>query len=182
LRYRRFATPALPALFFVLLSAGLPACAEPLFETYARALRAYNPALSAALSESLAASVIREADGRRIDARLVVALVATESAWRPAARSPAGAAGLGQLMPSTAAGLAIDPSDPQANVRGTVAYLVALLERYRRFGAQGMYERALGAYNAGPGAVDRFGGVPPYAETRQYVRTVLTRWRRLCGQ
>jgi soluble lytic murein transglycosylase-like protein len=148
---------------------------------YAAALRSFDPALEDARATRLAARVIAEADAARIDARLVVALVAVESSWRPGAVSSAGARGLGQLMPGTAAGLGVDPDDAEANLHGTVVHLTRLLARYGALPAQARYERAIAAYNAGAGAVDRYGGVPPYAETRLEVRRVIRLWRRLCG-
>jgi soluble lytic murein transglycosylase-like protein len=148
---------------------------------YAAALRAFDPALDDAESTRLAALVIAEADAARIDARLVVALVAVESSWRPRAVSPAWARGLGQLMPATAAGLRVDPDDPAANLHGTVVHLAGLLARYGRLPPRERYARAIAAYNAGAGAVDRYGGVPPYAETRLEVSRVIGLWRRLCG-
>ncbi|MEA2720651.1 MAG: hypothetical protein QOJ39_2515 [Candidatus Eremiobacteraeota bacterium] len=155
--------------------------ATPIVVAYAAALRAFHPALDDSRATALAARVVAEADAARVDARLVVALVAVESSWEPAAVSPAGARGLGQLMPATAAGLGVDPDDPAANLHGTVVHLAGLLNRYARFPAQDRYERAIAAYNAGAGAVDRYGGVPPYAETRLEVRRVIALWRRLCG-
>ena len=152
-----------------------------LIVAYAAALRAFDPALDAAHANGLAARVIAEADAARVDARLVVALVAVESSWDPRAVSPAGARGLGQLMPGTAAGLGIDPDDAAANLHGTVTHLAALLARYGRLPAPERYARAIAAYNAGAGAVDRYGGVPPYAETRSEVRRVIALWRRLSG-
>jgi len=149
---------------------------------YAAALRAFDPALDDAHAMRLAARVVAEADAVRIDARLVVALVAVESAWNPRAVSSAGARGLGQLMPGTAAGLGVDPDDPEANLHGTVTHLAGLLARYRSFPAPERYDRAIAAYNAGAGAVDRYGGIPPYAETRLEVRRVIGLWRRLCGR
>jgi soluble lytic murein transglycosylase-like protein len=148
---------------------------------YASALRSFDPALDDVHAMRLAARVVAEADAVRIDARLVVALVALESAWNPRAVSPAGARGLGQLMPATAAGLGVDPDDPEANLHGTVVHLAGLLTRYGRYPAEARYERAIAAYNAGAGAVDRYGGVPPYAETRLEVSRVIGLWRRLCG-
>jgi len=159
---------------------------RPLFASlilaYASALRAFHPGLDDAHATRLAARVVAEADAAGIDARLVVALVAVESSWRPQAVSPAGARGLGQLMPATAAGLGVDPDDPDANLHGTVVHLAGLLTRYGRLPAQDRVERAIAAYNAGAGAVDRYGGVPPYAETRLEVRRVIALWRRLCGR
>src|SRR5665213_613396 len=100
---------------------------------------------------------------------------------RGAARVSPGTRGLGQLMPATAAGLGVDPDDPAANLHGTVVHLAGLLARYGRFSAQARYENAIAAYNAGAAAVDRYGGIPPYAETRLEVRRVIGLWRRLCG-
>ena len=149
---------------------------------YAAALRTFQPSLDDPHAVRLAARVVAEADAVRIDARLVVALVAVESAWNPRAVSPAGARGLGQLMPGTAAELGVDPDDAEANLHGTVTHLAGLLARYRQFRPQERYRRAIAAYNAGAGAVDRYGGVPPYAETRLEVRRVIGLWRRLCGR
>jgi soluble lytic murein transglycosylase-like protein len=146
---------------------------------YAAALRSFDPALGDAQAARLAQCAVADADAARLDARLVVALIAVESAWRPRARSRAGAVGLGQLMPSTAAALGVDPNDPVANVHGTVRHLAALVGRYAARPPAQRYALAVAAYNAGAAAVDRFGGVPPYAETRLEVRRVLDLWRRL---
>jgi len=148
---------------------------------YAAALRAFDPALDGPQAVRLAARVVAEADAAHLDARLVVALVAVESSWNPHAISPAGARGLGQLMPATAAGLGVDPDDAEANLHGTVVHLAGLLARYASLPASEAYVRAIAAYNAGTGAVDRYHGVPPYRETRLEVRRVIGLWRRLCG-
>jgi soluble lytic murein transglycosylase-like protein len=100
---------------------------------------------------------------------LFLRLVQTESAWRPAAVSAKGAIGLAQLMPGTAQQLRVNPHDPQQNLDGGARYLSIQYARYRD------WRLALAAYNAGPGAVDRFGGIPPYRETQDYVRRVLGR-------
>ncbi len=116
-----------------------------------------------------------------MDARLLVALIAVESNWHPEAISNAGAIGLGQLMPATASGLGVDPSDPQENIHGVALHLRTLLNRYATYDARTQFEFALGAYNAGSGAVEKYGGIPPYPETQRYVRAVILLWRRLSG-
>lgn len=94
-------------------------------------------------------------------------LVQQESAWNPRARSPVGAIGLAQLMPQTARGLGVNPHDPKQNLDGGARYLK---QQYRKFGT---WRLALAAYNAGPGAVEKYAGVPPYRETRNYVKKIL---------
>jgi soluble lytic murein transglycosylase-like protein len=108
-----------------------------------------------------------------LEPALVLAVVAVESGFRPEAVSPKGAQGLMQLMPRTAAALGVqDPLDPEQNLDAGVRHLEALLKLYG-----GDLRRALAAYNAGEGAVERHGGVPPYRETRAYVKRVLERYR-----
>jgi soluble lytic murein transglycosylase-like protein len=105
----------------------------------------------------------------QIDPALVKAVIANESGFDANATSNAGAQGLMQLMPQTAASLGVrDPYDPAQNVAGGVRYLRGLLDRFG-----GNLHLAVAAYNAGPGAVEKYGGVPPYAETRNYVENVL---------
>lgn len=101
---------------------------------------------------------------------LVEAVGWRESHHQPAAVSRSGAIGEMQLMPRTAQALGVDPFDPQQNLLGGAAYLGALLRRY-----DGDLLRALAAYNAGPGAVDRYGGTPPYRETQAYVAAIMDR-------
>jgi hypothetical protein len=102
-----------------------------------------------------------------VDARLVRAVIEVESGYRPTARSPKGAMGLMQLMPATARQYAVtNPYDPAANIEAGIKHLKSLLARFPR-------ALALAAYNAGDAAVERFGGIPPYAETRNYVSRIL---------
>jgi soluble lytic murein transglycosylase-like protein len=109
-----------------------------------------------------------------IDPELVLAVVSVESAFLPEAVSPKGAQGLMQLMPRTAASLGVeDAFDPEQNLDGGTRHLGSLLALYG-----GDLERALAAYNAGEGAVARHGGIPPFKETREYVRKVLERYRK----
>lgn len=98
---------------------------------------------------------------------LFLRLVQQESGWNPGARSHKGATGLAQLMPDTAAALGVDEHDPHQNLDGGARYLRM---QYDRFGS---WRLALAAYNAGPEAVEKHGGIPPYAETRGYVRAIL---------
>lgn len=108
-----------------------------------------------------------------LDPALVMAVVQVESGFRPDAVSPKGARGLMQLMPATAARLGVvDVLDPEQNLDGGARHLGFLLTRYG-----GDLKRALAAYNAGEGAVERHRGVPPYDETRAYVKSVLRRYR-----
>jgi soluble lytic murein transglycosylase-like protein len=104
-----------------------------------------------------------------LDPALLKALIRQESNFDPSAQSGAGAQGLTQLMPGTAASLGVtDPTDPAQAIDGGAKYLKAQLDRFG-----GDASKALAAYNAGPGAVAKFGGVPPYAETQNYVTKVL---------
>jgi soluble lytic murein transglycosylase-like protein len=169
----------LPLVLVLLVACCASARADDGLGAYASALRAFDRQLTPAVARRLAGRVIAEADAAGIDARLVVALVAVESSWAIDAHSTAGADGLGQLMPGTAADLGVDPDDPEANLHGTVMYLRVLLAHYAGRSTLEQYAFAIAAYNAGPGAVDRFGGIPPYAETQTYVTRVFALWRRL---
>lgn len=113
--------------------------------------------------------IARHSDSQQLDPRLVRAVVQVESGFNVRARSLKGAKGLMQLMPDTASELAVDdPYDPEQNLRGGTTYLRRMLDRFK-----GQVELAVAAYNAGPEAVARHNGIPPYAETRDYVRRVL---------
>lgn len=138
-----------------------------------------NPALSGSASvlksrlapvsmEGLDSAIEEISDRYGVDEKLIRSVISVESAWRPDAVSPKGAMGLMQLMPGTAKMLSVDPNDPVQNVEGGVKYLAQLSEKY-----SGDLEKVLAAYNAGPGRVDQYGGIPPFKETEAYVKRVL---------
>jgi soluble lytic murein transglycosylase-like protein len=109
-----------------------------------------------------------------VDESLIRAIIHAESAYQPDAQSPKGAQGLMQLMPATQAELNVaDPFDPDDNIHGGTRYLSQLLEEF-----DGNYELAAAAYNAGPQAVYKYGGIPPYDETLEYVRRIKILYRR----
>ncbi len=97
---------------------------------------------------------------------LFLRLVTQESGWNPRAKSHKGALGLAQLMPATARALGVDPMDPRQNLEGGARYLKRQFDTFRT------WHLALAAYNAGPAAVEKYGGIPPYKETRNYVRAI----------
>jgi len=139
--------------------------------------RSYLPRPHAAPARYDYDLLIRDAaQQHRVSPALVKAVIAAESAFDPTAVSRAGAQGLMQLMPRTAADLGVhDPLEPTQNVRGGTGYLRVLIDRY------GDLNRALAAYNAGPTVVDAYGGVPPYQETRAYVDRVMNYYRHYYG-
>ena len=129
-----------------------------------------------ALGEGYDLLIAELARSNGVPAALVKAVIAAESRFDPQAVSSAGAQGLMQLMPATADMLGVaDPFEPRANVGAGVRYLRQLLDRF------GDPVWAVAAYNAGPEAVDRYGGIPPYSETQQYVRRVMAYYRKYHG-
>jgi hypothetical protein len=137
-------------------------------------VEAIAPPLTPAVFEEGHEEVRREiavaAAAYALDPKLVEAVAWRESRFKPTARSRKGAVGVMQLMPATARDLGVDPSDMAQNVRGGAMYLRQMLTRFG-----GDVKLALAAYNAGPGAVLKHGGVPPYAETQAYVTSILGR-------
>ncbi len=118
-------------------------------------------------------SLIKEAAARyQVDPRLVAAVAQTESGGNQEAVSPAGAVGVMQLMPETAAGLGVDPYDKRQNIEGGAKYLRQMMDTFG-----GDVQKAVAAYNAGPQAVKEYNGIPPYRETQDYVNKVLDIYR-----
>lgn len=150
----------------------LPAETVQLSADYALPAQAIAiPALHAAAVPDAYEAKVREL-ARRFDLSpaLIEALVWQESRWRADAVSPVGARGLAQLMPGTARELGVDPGDPFANLEGGARYLREQLDRF-----DGDLEKALAAYNAGPGRVERAGGIPNIRETKLYVAAIMGR-------
>lgn len=123
--------------------------------------------------------VDRAADESGIPREFLHLVVRAESNYQVNAVSPKGAIGIMQLMPETAASLNADPRDPKQNVEAGTRYLRGLLLKYKDHPDQ--LRRALAAYNAGPGAVDRYNGVPPYRETQLYVHKIVNAYRKLAN-
>jgi len=147
---------------------------------YGSVLRTFNPSLSAARSQDIAAHVLLMASYYTLDPRLLIAIVGVESGWKSGAVSHSGALGLGQLMPETARGLGVLAADAYENLDGTARYLRRMIQRSGS--NPDRYALALASYNAGPAAVARYGGVPPFSETRSYVTKVLALWHDLQGR
>lgn len=138
---------------------------EALLSREAGRVQALSPSQS-----NIRANLAEEAKRNHLSPQLVEAVAWRESGLRQDAVSSKGALGVMQLMPSTAKALGVDPTSATDNIRGGVAYLGQLMRRY-----DGDIVKSLAAYNASPGAVDRFGGAPPYRETQAYVAAILDR-------
>jgi soluble lytic murein transglycosylase-like protein len=141
-------------------------------ENLGQRARRLSTKLAALPDQGLEPIIQRHSDAQNLDPKLVRALIQAESGYNVKALSNKGAIGLMQLMPDTASDLNVNPYDPDQNIKGGTMYLRQMLDHFA-----GKVELAVAAYNAGPGAVEKHGGIPPFAETRDYVKRVLSLWR-----
>ena len=157
--------------------------AVPYYKAFAKKA---NRRLSDSQAETIARSIIQYSLQYGVDARLIVAIVLTESDFNPKTVSHAGAKGLGQLMPVNVRELGItNVYDLEQNLHGTIKLIRGHMDKYHKKTGGDPFETlvlTLAGYNAGDGAVRRHKGVPPYRETQNYVRKVIARYRALCGE
>ncbi|HLY01801.1 MAG TPA: lytic transglycosylase domain-containing protein [Candidatus Cybelea sp.] len=144
----------------------------------ARAILRTNPRLQPAYALLFAGATARAALSHRLPAEFLGATLLQESAYDPEALSSAGAIGIAQFMPETAADVGVDPYDPFESIEAAAALIGGYADAYQGRYAD-PYSAALAAYNAGPFAVARYRGVPPYAETREYIALIYDRWARI---
>ena len=144
----------------------------------ARAILHTNPRLVAADAVLFAGATVRAAQANALSPEFLGATLLQESAYDPQALSSAGAIGIGQFMPETAAGIGVDPYDPYASIDGAASLLGSYVGAYRKR-YDDPYATALAAYNAGPLAVARYRGVPPYDETKAYIALIFDRWAQI---
>lgn len=126
----------------------------------------------------LADATVRAARGHDLPPEFLGATLLQESAFDPRALSAAGAVGIAQFMPSTADGMGVDPFEPFSAIDGAAALLASYVRAYDGV-YPNPYAAALAAYNAGPGAVTAYRGVPPYPETREYIADIVDRWAKI---
>jgi len=142
-----------------------------------RAILRTNPRITPVDALYLARLSVEAAQRNGIDPEFLGATLLQESAFDPRALSAAGAIGIAQFEFETAGGMGVDPFDPVSAIDGAARLLGSYREAYSN--KADPYALALAAYNAGPGAVEHYGGVPPYAETRDYIDTIFERWSRI---
>jgi soluble lytic murein transglycosylase-like protein len=146
----------------------------------ARAILRTNPRITAIGSLVLAGVTVRAAQSHALPPEFLAATILQESAYDPQALSPAGAIGIAQFEIDTADEYGVDPFEPNSAIAGAAGLLSSYVHAYRRAYSD-PYEMALAAYNAGPGSVSRYDGVPPYPETRDYIALIYERWARIAG-
>jgi soluble lytic murein transglycosylase-like protein len=166
---------------------GLSDRASAIYPSYHNMISRLNPRLGESTVSLITKSILSYADEYQLDPRLIIAMIVAESGFDPYSVSRTGAAGLGQLMPGTAAELGVtDRFDPQQNIAAAVHILSGHVQEYGGAAPCGVIPLntlllTMAAYNAGAGAVKKYGGVPPYRETQNYVRRVSELYRQLCG-
>ena len=149
---------------------------QAVVQMYADHIRTINARLEPEKASTIALHLLRKSEKYDVDPRLLVAMVTQESRFNTQAVSRAGARGLGQLMPGTAAALGVrDSFDIEQNLDGTARYIASQLDTFGRLSL------ALAAYNAGPGNVRKYGGVPPFRETQHYVKVIWNNFAKLSG-
>jgi soluble lytic murein transglycosylase-like protein len=164
-----------------------PQAPADIVTAYKNAIRSFNKRLSDTDADTIARCILGFSSKYEVDPRLVVAVILAESHFNPSATSAKGAMGLGQLMPGTAAGLGVSNAyNPIENIAGSVRLIRGHLDKLTGNAAWtdltwNDLALALASYNAGPGAVRKYGGVPPYRETQAYVRRVCSIYKKLCG-
>ena len=149
----------------------------------ARAILDDNPRIDGTFALYLAIVTERAARAHRLPPLFLAATLLQESAYDPYALSSSGAIGIGQFMPGTAAMLGLDPFDPYASIAASARLIGGYVASYRNeseaWPRGTPYALALAAYNAGPGAVSAYRGVPPYAQTEQYIALIRYRWDKM---
>ena len=168
----------------ITLSRSLSPRARAIYEPYRAAISSSNRRLSEADVDAITTSILLFSERMDVDPRLIIALVIAESDFDPHSTSRKGAMGLAQIMPDEAHDLGLsNPYDPVQNIAGAVYLLKGRLNKYSGGGPLSMQHiiLALASYNAGMGAVKKYGGVPPFRETRNYVKKIEKIYRRLCG-
>jgi len=146
----------------------------------ARAILRTNPRITAIGSLTLAGATVQAARASALPPEFLAATILQESAYDPHALSSAGAIGIAQFEIETADEYGVDPFDPYRAIPGAARLLASYVAAYRPIYAD-PYATALAAYNAGPGAVERYRGVPPYPETHDYIALIYERWGRIAG-
>jgi soluble lytic murein transglycosylase-like protein len=154
----------------------------PLAMKVAREVMRTNPRIGAVDALMLATQTIEAARARALPPAFLAATLLQESAYDPFAISSAGAIGIAQFTVPTASDYGVDPWVPSSAIPGAARLLAAYVDVYRSRTGDDPYALALAAYNAGPGTVARYNGVPPYPETREYITDVRDRWSRIVGR